>query len=542
MFGKSEILPIQLAIRDISMSTMTTSPPWSYIQKLVLKVKPSNSDMVSLISLCVKYSNEYAMMDILYACCFHLSFPPGIKDRLTIVNKSKKNTETLANIFQIDSDDEYEYTIFHFLIEKVGWNQCFLRLVEFNLFISKLYHLEGLVDTDTRSYCGYLFDLNAYGSTPMQLACENGHPPFAIMSSLIDLSKKNNDFNSLIYEDSDGISLNEDKSILRLLFPNDQSQMHFVKLIAEYADNEESEVGFLMSSMMNINPKILTLYHNESDNDSCLLAIHWACYYQHQSLVEYCLQHSPFPYGGMLVPTSQVENNQSSSPHTPKTALDYLIITLGCLDDQFSWKCLDSCINTLPRLALLETIIENINCTTIRDVLLEKLVINQIISRYNIDFAVGNLLVSGIRIANEWELSGEDNQRMFHTFCTFLLQHTTDNILMTGNNTLEYLALKPILGENDIQRLPLHVALDHNLKWTNGLSLILFANPFALEAVDPSTGLMPFMLAAATGRMAKSKSSQKKDDGKFLPDLNTVFELLRHRPALLHQENLRDIL
>lgn len=66
-------------------------------------------------------------------------------------------------------------------------------------------------------------------------------------------------------------------------------------------------------------------------------------------------------------------------------------------------------------------------------------------------------------------------------------------------------------------RLPLHLAIASNKKWTEGINDIIKAYPDAVMFRDKKTNLYPFMLAAANKA----------------PDLNTIFEILRCNPMLV---------
>ena len=71
-------------------------------------------------------------------------------------------------------------------------------------------------------------------------------------------------------------------------------------------------------------------------------------------------------------------------------------------------------------------------------------------------------------------------------------------------------------------RLPLHLALESNKKWNQGVSQLVQVHPDGLVHLDQTTRLYPFMLAAQGERS----------------DLNTVYEMLRFNPSVL--SDLRD--
>lgn len=71
-------------------------------------------------------------------------------------------------------------------------------------------------------------------------------------------------------------------------------------------------------------------------------------------------------------------------------------------------------------------------------------------------------------------------------------------------------------------KLPLHVAAERGLKWTEGLKEILESNLSALKENDRQTNLPPFILAATA-------------NNSYTQDLSSIFELLRHNPESISQ-------
>lgn len=71
-------------------------------------------------------------------------------------------------------------------------------------------------------------------------------------------------------------------------------------------------------------------------------------------------------------------------------------------------------------------------------------------------------------------------------------------------------------------RLPLHLALESDKKWNQGVCKLVEVHPDGLAHLDSTTQLYPFMLAAQGERS----------------DLNTVYEVLRFNPSVL--SDLRD--
>ena len=76
-------------------------------------------------------------------------------------------------------------------------------------------------------------------------------------------------------------------------------------------------------------------------------------------------------------------------------------------------------------------------------------------------------------------------------------------------------------------RLPLHVAIQAGHQWHTILQTIFAAEPRALLARDPSTGLYPFMLAA----IANDEGSGKQSNADGLKKLTVTYELLRADPS-----------
>ena len=73
-----------------------------------------------------------------------------------------------------------------------------------------------------------------------------------------------------------------------------------------------------------------------------------------------------------------------------------------------------------------------------------------------------------------------------------------------------------ILVRDSKNRLPIHVALECGLPWSNSLLSMMYANLSHLKDVDPVTKWPPFVLAAL--------------DDKKSCDLSTVSFLLRKNP------------
>mmetsp|Transcript_26141 Transcript_26141/g.56625 ORF Transcript_26141/g.56625 Transcript_26141/m.56625 type:complete len:668 (+) Transcript_26141:226-2229(+) len=73
-------------------------------------------------------------------------------------------------------------------------------------------------------------------------------------------------------------------------------------------------------------------------------------------------------------------------------------------------------------------------------------------------------------------------------------------------------------------RLPLHVAIQAGHQWHTILQTIFAAEPRALLARDPSTGLYPFMLAAIANNEGAGKQKRK---------LTVTYELLRADPSCI---------
>lgn len=71
--------------------------------------------------------------------------------------------------------------------------------------------------------------------------------------------------------------------------------------------------------------------------------------------------------------------------------------------------------------------------------------------------------------------------------------------------------------EDDLGRLPLFIAAESSLKWSDCLRNIFVANMAAIELTDPATALKPFMLAAVG----------------LDSTLEAVYELLREYPAAI---------
>lgn len=76
-------------------------------------------------------------------------------------------------------------------------------------------------------------------------------------------------------------------------------------------------------------------------------------------------------------------------------------------------------------------------------------------------------------------------------------------------------------------RLALHLAIEAQISWDDGLSKIFDAAPASLRVPDPKTGLLPF-LHAATSSASRPPSGRKDSDS-----VNTIFQLLRLGPDLI---------
>jgi len=67
-------------------------------------------------------------------------------------------------------------------------------------------------------------------------------------------------------------------------------------------------------------------------------------------------------------------------------------------------------------------------------------------------------------------------------------------------------------------RLPLFIALEKNMKWSDGLDKIWESNRAAVEEADVTTGLEAFMLAAVGSNS----------------NIGTIFHLLQDHPAVIN--------
>jgi len=83
---------------------------------------------------------------------------------------------------------------------------------------------------------------------------------------------------------------------------------------------------------------------------------------------------------------------------------------------------------------------------------------------------------------------------------------------------------KPASIADSHGRLPLHLAIQTGKRWNEGIRAILEAHPDALGQKDITTGLVPFMQAAAVES----------------PDGGTILELLRRDPSHISHTFLRD--
>jgi hypothetical protein len=481
------------------------------IRKLTLKVKPSVQQLQKLVLIAAKCNNHDAIFDILFTALSYLS----ISDQKAII--------------AVEHQNETGDTLLHLMCRDYGWNTSVLVIVELSIFLRKVNRVDD----------SGLFTINCDNETPLLLACENGYAPNYIMSSILQLSKRQNIFASL------STTLVEEefyKSLLSFIFSNEQNILSFIQLIAQFNDNDQIEIEFMMRTIVEINPKILsTVYHCDIDGTGCegCFPIHIACFYQHPALIEFCLLNSPLSEGGLIIGTIQNTENAQS-----KTPLDYLAMSLGSNDNQYPWQCLDACVNALPNLSLLNLIVEYVQSETIRKVLLKKRVLNQIITRYNLRLISSSnnlnetILFSAIKKYHDWKLhSNTDNSTrscensLFYDFCKFLVERKADSD--SHNNSLEELATLYDLGNTqEKQRLPLHSAIDCSIHWNDGLQLLLNANFDAIEEIDPLTNLVPFLLAAAD--TTERKESQSKDTR----DLDVIYNILRLRPNMTYQQIL----
>ena len=81
-------------------------------------------------------------------------------------------------------------------------------------------------------------------------------------------------------------------------------------------------------------------------------------------------------------------------------------------------------------------------------------------------------------------------------------------------------------------RLPLHHALRSGKTWNSGIKILFDAHPEGLCRRDPQTGLLPFMMAAASTKHVKNAigtNSRNEDQDAFA----TSFLLLRKRPEVI---------
>ncbi len=473
------------------------------IRTLALKVKASVPQLHKLVLIAAKCNNYNAIFDILFVALSYLS----ISDQ--------------KGIIAVENENETGDTFLHLMCRDYGWNTSVLVIVELSIFLRIINRVDDSV----------LFTTNCDNETPLLLACENGYSPNYIMSSILQLSKRPNIFASL------STTLEEEfyKSIPSLIFSNEQDILSFIQLIAQFNDNDKIEIDFMLRTMVEINPKILsTLYYCDIDGTECggCLPIHIACFYQNPALIDFCLLNSSFSEGGLNIGTMQ---NTEKAPS--KTPLDYLVMSLGSNDDQYTWQCLDACVNALPDLPLLNLIIEYVQIETIRNVLLKKRVLNQIITRYNLRLTSSSnnsnetILLSAIKKSYDWKLHNNDKSNcensLFYDFCKFLEERRADND--SYNNSLEELVTFYQLGDtNERQRLPLHSAIEQNIHWNDGLQLLLNAYFDAIEEIDPLTNLVPFLLAAAS----------KESNGENIFDLDVIYNILRLRPNMTYQQIL----
>ena len=575
------MLRLEQACRDDLKSKSSSPSSHSILRKFVLKFKPSIKQIQKLIIIATRCNNENAIFDILTASWSYISLPGRNERNNSYEISGSSNTsiikeeETIDNIFTLKSENGSGDTLLHLMCKEFGWNPCVLLVVEFSIFVSRAMYKSSKGSKNIRNNSDYLFIFNSERETPLQLSCEYGCSPSEIMSSLIHLFERQNKFESIF---SNKGSITKPDLTLSFLFSNDQNQLHFIKLIAQFTDNDLHEINVLLSIMMKVNPMILSVIHNSNvekvddlsnDDTTCVglgggcLAIHWACYYQNPSLIKFCLLHSPFEFGGLGIPitsTKVMKQRKSSSSVSLlplRTPLDYILMNLGANDDQYTWQCLDSCVNATSNSILMKLIVEKTQCQSIRKVLLGKNVLNQIIKRYHINilapFIVGaqdtgssnyqsqpydneTILTSAIRQGEKWTIHdgcdhGYNEHCLLYDFCQFISKHSANDEY--HKNALEQLASFPLTRQiSKHKRLPLHIALEYNIHWNDGLQLLLYANISALEEIDPLTNLAPFMLAASTLTSRSKKKTKKRNN----IDLNVIFQLLRYQPTMIMQQ------
>lgn len=98
-------------------------------------------------------------------------------------------------------------------------------------------------------------------------------------------------------------------------------------------------------------------------------------------------------------------------------------------------------------------------------------------------------------------------------------------------------------------RLPVELALVSGRSWQTGIQELVMANPSTLAQVDVTLGLYPFQLAALSKlpRLEESDDRGKRrrltneicgpstmTEADELEQLDTIYNLLRHCPALVH--------
>jgi len=81
-------------------------------------------------------------------------------------------------------------------------------------------------------------------------------------------------------------------------------------------------------------------------------------------------------------------------------------------------------------------------------------------------------------------------------------------------------------------RLPLHHALLSGKTWTTGIKTLFDAHPEGLGRIDPRTGLLPFMTAAASGQKDQDVVGVNGTN-KELEIFTTSFLLLQKRPEVI---------
>jgi hypothetical protein len=108
-----------------------------------------------------------------------------------------------------------------------------------------------------------------------------------------------------------------------------------------------------------------------------------------------------------------------------------------------------------------------------------------------------------------------DGKLPLHSFCSSLELVNQKEAKHVLQLLLDFYPDAAIVSFNG--KLPLHFAIESGCSWENGLEAVFYAHPEAMQSLDCSTGLYPFMIAAA-------------DDQS---DLNSLYSLIREGPELL---------